>query len=229
MKLLSFRNTEKDKVIKAANRLHEYYEEQRIWERTSWLGMPMWKLPFDAMVIQELIFRIEPNIIIETGTGRGGSALFYASLMELMGIVGRVITIDVTERVNPFMLCQAASCIWSNYVKPIMGSSTDKKVIDQVSTLIADKSRVLVLLDSWHSYDHVLKELSIYAPMVSEGSYIIVEDTHVSGHPIEWAWGKGPFEAVQTFLVENKNFELDKECEKHIMTFNPCGYLKRIK
>ncbi len=214
---------------KCVNEFHKHYEEQRIWEGTSWMGVPMWKLPFDAIILQEIIHQVRPDIIIETGTGRGGSALFYASLLEVMQIPGIVVTVDVEDKVSKPTMNEHATRIWDRYVNQLTGSSTSDHIVKYIKQEIEGKTKIMVMLDSWHSYDHVLDELNIYASMVSVGSYLVVEDTHVSGHPIDWSWGKGPFEAVETFLTFNTDFEIDKNCERHLMTFNPSGYLRRVR
>lgn len=213
--------------MKCVDEFHKWYEKNRIWEQTKWLGFPMWKLPFDSIIVQELIYNIKPDIIIEAGTGFGGSSVFYASIMQLLN-KGNVITIDINEdRID-----------WNNVPTPIMdriypicGSSTDIETIDKIDDFY-DENKIetsMVMLDSWHSYDHVLKEMLLYKNYVSNGSYMIVEDTHVNGHPIEWKYGYGPYEAVEQFLKDNDDFIIDKECEKYIMTFNPSGFLRRIK
>ena len=205
---------------------HKWYEESRVWEKTRWLGVPMWKLPFDAFVMQELIYKIIPDNIIETGTGCGGSSVFYASILHLLEH-GKVITIDTDIKKQQFEQCLNVNIL--DRIKKIIGSSTDEQTISTVHKLCSKTSTNIVILDSWHSYDHVRKELEIYHPFVRRGSYLIVEDTHVNGHPIQWEHGRGPYEAVQDFLKENDDFVVDKLCEKYQMTFNPSGFLRRVK
>jgi len=203
---------------------HKHYEENRIWEKTSWLGIPMWKLPFDAFIIQELIFKFNPDYIIETGTNFGGSTLFYASILELLGH-GCVITVDIDNKMqynNPI-----AKKLLDKRVISFIGSSTSPEVFQQVEKLAQGK-RNIALLDSWHSKRHVLQEMKLYSKLLTIGSHMIVEDTHVSGHPIDWEWGEGPFEAVQEFLDIHHCFKVDPKCEKLEMTFNPGGYLKKV-
>ena len=209
---------------KICDNFHKLYEEKRIWEKTTWLGTPIWKFPFDAFIIQELIFKIKPRYIIETGTNFGGSALFYASIMQLLGY-GQVITIDKKEKKIEFS--QAAQYLFDNRIIKMIGNSIDQKIIRQIYH-IAKNQKNIVILDSWHSKEHVLKELNLYSPLVSVGSYIIVEDSHINGHPVEWKWGSGPYEAIEEFLKNNESFKIDKDCEKLLITFNPNGYLRRI-
>lgn len=209
----------------AVDEFHKFYEKQKLWQNTKWLGVPCWKLPFDAFIIQDIIYETKPDYIIETGTAYGGSALFYASLCELIGH-GKVLTIDI-ELKHDHYLTQAKKEI-KERIQFLGGSSINEHVVKEVCRLTKD-SQNMVILDSWHSYDHVRKELDLYAPFVSVGSYMIVEDTHVSGHPVPWEWGKGPFEAVEDFLKTNDNFEIDYDREVYFMSFNVGGYLKKIK
>jgi cephalosporin hydroxylase len=211
--------------MKISDNFHKQYEKNRMWENTKWLGVPTWKLPFDAFVIQELIYKVKPDYIIETGTGLGGSSVFYASILELM-YHGQVVTIDIDHTKHQLSLCYNAGVVAR--INRITGNSIDPDIVKEVS-IFANNKRCLVILDSWHSYDHVLEEMKLYSQFVAVDSYMIVEDTHVSGHPVKWEYGKGPFEAVKKFLKTNNDFVADKECEKFMMTFNPNGYLKRIK
>jgi cephalosporin hydroxylase len=135
---------------------------------------------------------------------------------------GEVITIDVDRKFHNFGNSQAACRV--NFIE---GSSLDPKVVDLVFRRSTGR-RCMVVLDSWHSYDHVTEELKTYWGLVSPGCYLIVEDTHVSGHPVEWEWGKGPYEAVDEFIIDHKDkFDRDLSRERHLMTFNPNGFLRR--
>lgn len=208
--------------MRSKDEFHIHYEQARIWEHNNWLGSRCWKLPFDAFVIQEIIYDVRPEYIIETGTGHGGSALFYAGICELLG-EGKVITIDIEGKCD-----NSNEFEWEDRIIYLHGSSTNKLVYDKVFELCEGKRNV-VILDSWHSYEHVCKELEIYESLVPVDSYLIVEDTHVSGHPVPWPHGQGPYESVDWFLSTRDNFEREYWTEKHLMTFNPGGYLKRIK
>jgi cephalosporin hydroxylase len=212
--------------MECINEYHKIYEEARIWEKNSWFGVPCWKLPMDAFVIQELIFELEPDFIIETGTGMGGSAFFYASIMELMGH-GQVVTcdtIDKTQFKNHYMKNVL------NRIHMVHGSSTNQLVLKEIKKIVGDTTDNIVLLDSDHRCNHVLTEIGAYESFVGKGYYMIVEDTHAGnpGHPIKWKYdNKGSYEAVEAFLKMNDDFEIDWRCEKHLMTFNPRGYLRR--
>lgn len=206
---------------------HIEYESSRAWEKLSWLGVPMYKLPFDAFILAEIIWSVKPHMIIETGTCRGGSALFYASLLSLLG-EGVVLTIDKENKWNP------PETIPSKIINRIyrrIADSVDPKVLKEIKETQSDfyKDPCMVILDSWHTKDHVAKELELYSPLVSVGSYLVVEDTHVSSHPVPWKWGEGPYEAVQEFLAKRDDFVVDTGCERLGITFNPSGYLRRVK
>jgi cephalosporin hydroxylase len=212
--------------MKVSDQYHIWYEKNRIWEKTRWLGIPMWKLPMDAFVIQELIFDIKPDLIIETGTGHGGSTTFYASLLQLINNDGKVITVDIEPKASWHDI---HSYEIHSRIYPILGNSVDDSTFELIDEIYRKNETTMVILDSWHSYDHVLKELNKYQDYVSRGSYMIIEDTHVSGHPVDWEHGDGPYEAVEEFLENNIKFVLDRTCEKHGMSFNPGGYLRRIR
>ncbi len=200
---------------------HIYFEKNRLWENITWLGVPMWKLPNDAMIIQEIIYETKPEAVIETGTGFGGSTLFYALILKLIG-QGKVLTVDVRDDFERYKNSNLIGWIIS-----FIGSSIDLDIVRRISELVEGRSTMLIL-DSCHSEEHVSKELDLYADLVSVGNYLIVEDTHVGGNPVEWEYGKGPMEAVKKFLEKDKRFEVDKSREKLVMTFNPSGWLKRI-
>lgn len=210
--------------MKVSDQYHQYFEKKRLWENVSWVGVPMWKLPNDAIILQEIIWETEPFVIIETGTGFGGSALFYASLLLLLDDMGKMVTIDIEKKVD-FSNMRFS---WMTSIVQLIGSSTSPEVIKRVYEE-CNNLKTMVILDSFHSYEHVLKELFIYSDLVSEDCYLVVEDTHVNGNPVEWDYGKGPYEAVQDFLKIDGRFEVDKSREKLEMTFNPGGFLRKVK
>jgi cephalosporin hydroxylase len=207
--LKAFRN-------EAVNAFAREYGRSGVVMGTFWFGTHIYKCPSDLWVYQELLHMTRPDLVVETGTFSGGSALYLASLCELMG-TGRVVTIDIDPQddlpVHPRI----------EYVK---GSSIAPEILEHVRAEAAAADRVMVILDSDHSKDHVLAELREYAPLVSEGCYLIVEDTMAGVLPDH---GPGPDEAIQEFLAENNSFEVDPECEKFLMTFQPGGYLRRKK
>ncbi len=168
-------------------------------------------------IYQEIIWSQRPEYIIECGTFRGGSALFYAHLFDLIGH-GEVITLDILEQ---------ADRPQHERITYINGSSTDTNVISKVTDIIGENKKVLVVLDSDHSRDHVLAEMHAWKDVVTAGSYMIVEDSNVNGHPARPDHGPGPMEAIQSFIKENNDFEIDLSKEKFFMTQNPRGYLRK--
>ena len=193
---------------------------------SNYLGIPSVQFPADNWVMQEMISEIKPDFVIETGTGQGGTALFYATILEqLKG--GKVITVDIDDY-DPKVL---QFDTWKKRVQAINGSSTSPDIFDQIKAQV-DGHKVLVTLDSDHTKEHVLKELELYSTLVPLNSYIVVQDTHLNGHPVPWPRLEktgGPWEAVEEFLKTNKNFEVDQSREKHLATQNPGGFLKRVK
>jgi len=199
-----------------------YYKSgmfNKTWESTFWLGTRMRKFPMDLVIYQEIIFEIKPDVIIESRTADGGSALFLASICDAIG-KGRVIMIDIKERVGRPK---------HKRITYLKGSSTSEEIVGRIEKLVKEYEKVLVILDSDHHEKHVLNELRIYSRFVTKGSYLIVEDTVLNGHPVEPQYGPGPMEAVEKFLKENKNFIVDNKREKLYVTFNPSGYLKKIR
>ena len=197
----------------------------------SWLGRPIVQLPQDILAIQELEWRVKPDLIIETGVAHGGSLILHASILELIGSDGRVLGIDVDIRGQNRKAIEEHPL--AKRIDMIEGSSTDEGVIRQVRDLSRDRRRVMVILDSHHTHEHVSKELGLYSPLVSRGSYLIVLDTVIEDLPEDSypdrAWGKGnnPKTAVWNFLKKNTRFAIDKDFEQKMgITCAPDGFLK---
>ena len=206
-----------EEIVAAFHRL--YYNlagVNRTWADTRWLGARAGKNPMDAWVYQEILFELRPDLIVECGCAEGGGALFLATICDAIQH-GRVISIDVDERPVPK----------HPRIQHIWHSSTSDSAVSSVRKAASDAATVLILLDSDHSKGHVLDEMRVYSEFVSPGSYLIVEDTNVNGNPVFPEHGPGPFEAVQSFLKENGDFEIDRDREKFLFTFNPSGYLKK--
>lgn len=219
-----------DNMISAINEYHKHYEKAKIWENTLWMGVPCWKLPMDAFVIQELIVKTKPDWILETGTGHGGSAMFYASICELMNH-GKIVTVDIKSMVP---MDEVEKYDLSKRITWITGGSTNVIVVDRIMKALElpnPNPNCMVILDSWHTKDHVYEEMFLYKDLVPVGGYMIVEDSHAAGNPVPWKWeDEGPMGAINKFLeTESEEWEIDWECEKHLLTFNPSGYLKKIK
>jgi cephalosporin hydroxylase len=201
------------------------YHARNIHYRTTWLGISTLENPCDMWAIQEIIAATKPEFVIETGTYRGGGALFFASILSLVGEGGKVITVDI----GPYCEDAARRKLFQERVEFILGSSVSSEVIDRIAARIKGSSRVMVTLDSDHHKDHVLKELRLYSKFVSVGCYLIVQDTSHNGHPLATDYGPGPMEALEQFLKEDKDFEPDRDPEKFLLTFHPKGYLKRVR
>ena len=184
-----------------------------------WFGVPILKNPMDLLIYQEILNELKPDVVVESGTYKGGSALFLAHMMDLIGN-GRVVTIDIEE--HPELPKH-------DRITYLLGSSTDPGIVQQVRGAIRPGESVMVLLDSDHSMNHVLNELRLYHELVTPGSYLVVEDTHLGGHPVLPKKGPGPMEAAVQFLTENSNFVVDSAREKLIVTFNRHGYLRRVR
>lgn len=196
---------------------HMCYYNTRIWENTFWHGHQILKCPMDMWIYQEMLWKIKPDYIIETGTFKGGSALYYAHLFDLQG-KGEVITIDINERPNQPVHPR---------IHYISGSSADPEIYTRVKDMIGEDKTVIVILDSDHSRNHVFKEMNLWHSMVSPDSYMIVEDSNVNGYPVRPDFGPGPMEAINDFLQANDSFVIDAAMEKFLMTQNPRGYLKK--
>lgn len=201
---------------------HTLYFDDRKW-KFKWLGVNCWQNSFDMWIKQEIISEIQPDYIIETGTSYGGTALFYSMLLEQIGN-GHVISIDVDAKLEEASKYQ----VFNKRCTVLKGSSVSDDIHQQVLKRVKG-GKAIVILDSEHSKEHVLREMELYAPLVSVNSYLIVEDTNLNGHPIEPNFGPGPYEAVQEFLKNNNNFIVDKDKERLPITFFPSGYLKRIR
>jgi len=197
-----------------------YYAAHRdlTWKDTRWLGIPTLKCVFDLWVYQEIIHELRPELIIECGSGYGGSTLFFASMCDLIDH-GRVVSVDDRDDLPRPDHAR---------ITYLRGSSVSGEIIDQVRALLPDSGHVLVCLDSDHAMAHVLTECRLYCEFVSPGSYLIVEDTNVNGHPVSPHFGPGPMEAVRAFLSENREFVSDGGREKFLLSFNPKGFLRRI-
>jgi cephalosporin hydroxylase len=199
----------------------------------SWLGRPIIQFPEDVLAIQEIIWKVKPDLVVETGVAHGGSLVFSASILELLGQPADVVGVDIEIRPHNRQAIEAHPL--ARRIKLVEGSAIDGDVIDQVRRHAEGRKRVLVILDSNHSHDHVLKELELYSPLVGEGSYLIVCDTAVEDMPVElcegrpWGPGDSPKTAVREFLKTNHRFEVDLEYEhKLLMSVCPEGYLRCV-
>ena len=205
----------------------------------SWMGRPVIQFPQDILAIQEIIWSVKPDLIIETGIAHGGSLIVSASMLELNAISGgpqnaQVLGVDIDIRAHNRSAIEAHPM--ARRIEMIQGSSVSPEVISAVKAKAAGKHSVLVMLDSNHTHEHVLAELEVYARLVTVGSYCIVFDTAIEDMPegifSDRSWGKGnnPKTAVWDFLKRCTEFEIDKSVQhKLLITVAPDGYLRRIK
>lgn len=207
-----------NKVVSDFFKLYE--DELHTQFKLKWMGINIIKCPFDLWNYQEIIFDTKPDIIVECGTFNGGSALYFANLLDIIGN-GTIFTIDTVIHSKNLPI--------HNRIKYFYGSSIDFSIFNKISDMCKDK-KVMVILDSDHHKNHVLKEMELYSNIVSVGCYMIVEDGCVNGNPIYENWGEGPFEAINDYLINDDRFIIDKQREnKFLMTYHPNGWLKRIK
>ena len=211
--------------IEKQKELMRLFHDLGVWDHLWFQDVRIIKNPLDLWMMQQIIYEVQPDFVIETGAWYGGSALYWAFVLEGMGLTSsRVFTIDV----NDHTAAARAHRLWKKYVRFFHGSSLDPAISGEIARLVRGK-KVLVTLDSDHSMRHVLRELKTYAPLVSPGSYIVVEDTHYDAVPTRPEQGPGPMAAVQAFLAspEGAGFEQDLAREALILTFNPGGWLRR--
>jgi cephalosporin hydroxylase len=205
----------------------------------NWLGRPIIQYPQDIVVMQEIIWRVQPDLIIETGIAHGGSLILSASMLELNAICGgpqdaEVVSVDIDIRDHNQKAIEAHPMF--RRITMIEGSSIDPTIVKQVEQKTKDKSSVLVCLDSNHTHAHVLAELEAYAGLTTINSYCVVFDTIIEDMPAEasvnrpWAPGNNPKTAVREFIKKHSEFEIDRQIEqKLVITAAPEGYLKRIR
>ncbi len=207
----------KDFYIKNFTKTY-YYQGRKSWQNTTWLGTQLLKAPTDLWVYQEMIYKFQPDYIIECGTFQGGSAFYFASIFDLIG-KGEVITVDI----NP---CDVEHKRITKIVDK--KGSAHPEIIQRVKDLVKD-GKCLVILDSTHRKQHVLDEMDAYADLVPKDWYMVVEDTCLGGNPVLPSWGDGPMDAVHEFIKKRDDFIIDKSMEKFFLTLHPNGFLKRIK
>ncbi len=221
-----------DQSLELITKLDEY-DYSYLW---NWMGVPIIQMPADVMATQEVIWNTRPDIIIETGVARGGSVLFMASLLEVIGN-GQVIGVDIDIRAHNRETIENHPM--SKRVTLIEGGSTDEGVLAEIARHIPEGAKVMVVLDSDHSRDHVLAECRAYGPMVTKGCYLVVADTLV-GHVTEenapkkrshvWFKGNDPLSALQDYMEETDRFEVDEALNgKLVLSSSPGGYVRCAK
>lgn len=216
-----------DLALTVASDRHDY---SYMWR---WLGLPIIQMPADIVATQEIIWDLRPQVIIETGVARGGSALFYASMLELLG-EGKVVAVDIDIRSHNRAALEERPL--ARRIVLIEGSSVDEAVLTRVRAELGDAERVMVVLDSNHTHDHVLTELRSYGPMVTSGQYLIAADTLIEDLPVQehrprpWGPGNNPKTAVWAYLEEAPGiFDADPYVNgKLLLTSSRGGYLRRL-
>jgi cephalosporin hydroxylase len=221
-------------LLSTANKFMEQLNYAQYCFNFTWLGRPVIQLPQDLHALQELIWKVKPDLIIETGIAHGGSLIFYASMLELLGGDGEVLGIDIDIRAHNRQAIENHPMF--KRITLFEGDSISKEMAAKVNAFAKGKKRVLVCLDSNHTHMHVLCELEIYSPLVTLGSYCVVFDTGIEDLPddlfLDRPWGKGnnPKTAVWEFLKHHSEFVIDKEIElKLLITAASDGWLKRVK
>jgi len=208
--------SEQEQILRLANII---YFRKQVWDNTDWMGIKTAKCPMDMWVYQELLYKLRPDYMIETGTLNGGSALFFAQMFDIIGH-GEVISVDIEQR----------DCLPDHdRITYVTGSSTSFDTVQAVQKQIKGAETVMVILDSDHKHLHKLKELKTYGKMVTPGSYMIAEDSCFDEYPAWPEYGPGPAHAIRDFMAENKFFEIDRELERHMITFAPKGFLKKVR
>ena len=227
----SLKDASKDWMNKANAKKYSYHFE--------WMGRPIIQYPQDIMAMQELIWQVQPDLIIETGIAHGGSLIFFASMLELNAACGgpndaEVLGVDIDIRAHNREAIEAHPMF--RRISMIQGSSIAPEIIAQVQARAVDKKRILISLDSNHTHDHVLAELQAYAPLTSVGSYCVVFDTVIEDMPAEmfpdrpWGPGDNPKTALRSYLKEHPEFEIDRQINnKLLISVAPDGYLKRMR
>ncbi len=226
-------NSENQELRKAAEEFNVASNKAQYSYNFSWMGRPIIQYPQDMIAMQEIIWDIKPDLIIETGIAHGGSLIYYASLLELIG-KGEILGVDIDIRDHNRLEIEKHPMF--KRINMIEGSSISKEIVEKVKDFTKNKKTVLVTLDSNHTHDHVLKELEMYAQFVTLNSYLVAFDTIVEDLPNDympgrpWKQGNNPKTAVWEFLKSHPEFEIDKQVDnKLLISVGPEGYLKRIK
>lgn len=230
-------NETNSKLVKAAHSFVVESVKPQYSYNFSWMGRPVIQYPQDMIAMQEIVWDIKPDLIIETGIAHGGSLIYYASLLEMLSVsgfgVGKVLGIDIDIREHNRKEIESHP-MYKN-IDMIQGSSISQEVIEQVKKQAEGKERILVVLDSNHTHQHALEELIAYAPLVSKDSYCVVFDSLIEDMPVDsypdrpWGPGDNPKTAVWEYLKTHPEFEIDKSIQnKLLITVAPDGYLKRI-
>lgn len=205
-----------------------YYTTPGTWTNNKFLGYPILQNPMDLQLYQELVYNLKPRYIVQTGICDGGSIVYFSTLLDIVQAPASAVTVGID-----ISLSKIAATISHPRARLIIGDSAAAETVEKVKQLLPSTSDApgpgMVVLDSDHSRDHVLKELRAYWELVSIGSYLVVEDTNVNGRPVNWSHGPGPHEAVEIFLRENSRFQRDDSMwERNLVSHHQRGWLKRL-
>jgi len=229
------RNKRNGKLKNAVEQFTPHLVKTNYVKNFTWLGVPIIQYPTDMFTIAELLWRVKPDVVIETGVAFGGSLLFYASVLEAIGD-GEVIGIEIDPREDNIRRLKSYD-LFKKRVNVVKASSIEWWDVEPwLYQYLSGYRTIFVILDSHHTHEHVLKELEIYAPLVSKDSYIVVMDTAIQfyGHLDKnqdrpWGVGNNPWKAVQEFMYDNDEFVVDKEIEQQaLITSAPGGWLRRV-
>lgn len=202
-----------------------------LWEVNRWMGVQILQWPTDLLVLQELLHLQRPEVVIETGSNRGGSAVFLASMLKLMG-GGEVISVDISPLPDDAMT-EVQQTGFADRIRFLTADSTRPETLETVRRLLGNRSNVMVILDSDHTYSVVREELDLYSRLVPKGGYLVVADTITAELVSLPGWERfrddNPRRAVEEFLASNDAFAQERQWEKFLVTFFPGGFLKRVK
>jgi cephalosporin hydroxylase len=213
-----------------ADKFHDAVYRSLAWDKMTWLGVHAQQNPNDVWSYQQIFFETKPDFVVEAGTNNGGGALLWATLLSVINPKAKVLTIDIADKIAE----ARKQPLFKEKVEFFLGSSTSDPIVNAVKKRVDDKKAV-VILDSNHEKSHVLKELMLYGDLVSVGSYLLVQDSNVNGHPVVPGFGPGPWEAVDEFMKAGgkssggATFEVDRSRELLFFSMHPSGYLKRVK
>ena len=197
-----------------------------------WLGIPIIQMPEDLVIFQEIVHKTQPDLIIETGVARGGSIVFWASIQRLCGITGKVLGVDIDIREHARNAINNSN--FKGEINLIEGSSVENEVVDQVKNIVSQHNRIMVVLDSNHTHEHVLSELAIYSKFVTKDCFLLVLDTVIDDLKIDsdrpWGPGSSPKSAVKEFMLKNpKQFTNEQSYENRaLLSVAPYGYWRKI-